>query len=121
MGGRSVLRLVNIDEGSMVTIYDFSGAGGGALGHDFDPESGAIAFYLSAPVEFSKYDPGFYLAAPWKLTPTLIVPSWQSYRATVFWDEDLGVFITSEPCSEQADNVQAFTIEGTVTCVEPPP
>jgi hypothetical protein len=129
MGGRSVLRLVNIDEGSMVTIYDFSASGGDVSAFDYDPESGAVAFYPSLPdvpqgIPIYSENPGYYLAAPWELTPRLIVPTghWRDWRdVKIFWDKDQGVFITSEPCSEQAGNVQAFTTEGTVTCVEPPP
>ncbi|MBW8011859.1 MAG: hypothetical protein FVQ83_11580 [Chloroflexi bacterium] len=123
LGGRVILRLVNLDQNSVVNIYDFSAAGGDSLAHAFDPESGAIVFYPTVALEYQIYgdNPGFYLAAPWELTPTLIVPSHQAYSATVFWDKDQGVFITSEPCPEQAGNVQAFTIEGTVSCVEPPP
>lgn len=125
MGGNFFLRLIDLDQGSVVNIYDFSAAGGDVLAYAFDPESGAIVFYPTVAVvpENQEYidNPGFYLAAPWELTPKLIVPSHWGHKAKLFWDKDQGLFVTSEPCPEQADKVQAFTIEGDVSCVEPPP
>jgi hypothetical protein len=103
------LRMLDIRSNKETTLL-----GDGFLWAGLDRQAGVVGMIVA--VYNGRYEDGAYLVPAAKPTPQKIAPVETAGIYDTFWDQDLRLFVTRDPCQDGGQGFRAFDSKGEWRC-----
>ncbi|HKY56055.1 MAG TPA: hypothetical protein VJM08_17195, partial [Anaerolineales bacterium] len=105
------LRVVDKDTGKVTTLFN-----GSFMAAAFDISHETIMFFTNDEESTAGFSgPGIYIVSIANPVPNFV----QEARSVPWWDNEIGLFVTDDPCENDPTGRKAFDYRGEWQCVHP--